>query len=467
MPNQIAERAGVRVGDIIVAMDLNPTSDVAASTEASKGKDHFDLSHLTKASRVDLFRRQDVSSLRLHMYRAENVDLAKQGQEFLDKSIQLSLAVMGLHKSNKDKLALAKERWYCSACRSFPTTSSTPTGGDEGGTSQSIHQKAFCCRSVVRRLAVEWYARPFVDEDHGEGDSAPPKLSKGRAHDCYVSLRRLDGMFSHIMEKHADKPAGTIAKDVQSELEEVSPFFYAPPSSSFRAGRKRLEWAPVELEIDPFRLLCKGMGLILSSTSALEESGSDNSLLLEQRAKLARHFLPLFSSYCLDSSTGWEASQGNSNKNAVVRGPPNTIIAHCPPFLRKPCSCCGVRPTKDGTAMVGFCSENCRVAFEKGWLVDTVTGDNTSESARCAEERIVSPPLSKVAEERCHAYDTNSSLVGSTILVMPDDPLFDQVCTKIGVRLPVPPTVPPLSSFIYEPLPNLLSSLSIIIVSPI
>ena len=441
MSNQIAERAGVRVGDIIVAMDLNPTTigdDVATSTGASKGKEHFDLSHLTKASRVDLFRRQDVSSLRLHIYRAENVNLAKQGQEFLDKSIQLSLAVMGLHNSNKGKLALAKERWYCSACRSSPTTSSAPTpstGGDEGETSQSIHRKAFCCRSVVRRLAVEWYARPFVDEDHGQGDSAPPKLSKGHAHDCYVSLRRLDGMLSHIMEKHADKPAGTIAKDVESELEEVSPFFYAPPSSSSRAGRKRLEWAPVELEIDPFRLLCKGIGLIVSSTSVLEESGSDNSLLLEQKAKLARHFLPLFSSYCLDSSTGWEASQGDSNNNVVVRGPPNTIIAHCPPFLRQPCSCCGVRPTKDSTEMVGFCSENCRVAFEKGWLVDTVTGDNTPESSRSAEERIVSSALSKAAEERCHAYDTNSSLVGSTILVMPDDPLFDQVCTTIGVRL--------------------------------
>jgi endogenous inhibitor of DNA gyrase (YacG/DUF329 family) len=138
----------------------------------------------------------------------------------------------------------------------------------------------------------------------------------------------------------------------------------------------------------------------------------------------------------LDSSTGWEASQGDSNNNIVVRGPPNTIIAHCPPFLRQPCSCCGVRPTKDSTEMVGFCSENCRVAFEKGWLVGTVTGDNTSESARSAEERIVSSALSKAAEERCHAYDNNSSLVGSTILVLPDDPLFDKVCTTIGVRLP-------------------------------
>jgi len=433
MPNMIAEKAGVRVGDIIVAMDLNPTTgdDVTTSPEATKEKDRYDLSRQTTKSRVELFRKQDVSSLRLHIYRPENIDFAKQGREFLDKSIQLSLAVMGLHKSNKGKAALAKQRWSCSACRSSPTTSSIPAGGDEGETSQSIHSKAFCCRSVVRRLAVEWYARPFVDEVHCQGDSTCSEPSKGQAHDCYVSLRRLDGMFSSIMEKHEDKPAGTLAIDVKSEAEEISPFFYAPPSSSSRAGRKRLEWAPVELEIDPFRLLCKGMDLLLSSTPKLEESGSDNSLILERKAKLAHHFLPLFSSYCLDSSIGWGVAQGDSNNNTVVRGPPNTIIAHCPPFLRQPCSCCGVRPTKDSTEVVGFCSESCRSAFKQGWLIDTSAGDKTSNTARSAEERNVQS-LSKEEEKR-QAYEINSSLVGSTILVLPDDPLFDKVCRTIMI----------------------------------
>ena len=44
-PDTIAERAGVRVGDIVVAMDLNPTlgGDVPSASE-TPSKNHYDLS---------------------------------------------------------------------------------------------------------------------------------------------------------------------------------------------------------------------------------------------------------------------------------------------------------------------------------------------------------------------------------------------------------------------------------------
>lgn len=32
-------------------------------------------------------------------------------------------------------------------------------------------------------------------------------------------------------------------------------------------------------------------------------------------------------------------------------------------------------------------------------------------------------------------YDIHSSIVGSTVLVLPNDPLFDTVCKMVGVRL--------------------------------
>jgi len=440
MPGMIAEKAGVRVGDIIVAVDLNPKISDAANSNTSKAKGRFDLSKETTKNRVDLFRKQNVSAMRLQIYRPENVDVAKQGQEFLDKSVRLSLSVIGLYKSNKGKAVLAKQRWRCSACRSLPPPSSVPTGDDEGGKSQSIYDQAFCCRSVVRRLAVEWYALPFVDEDSHQSDSVTAMESKARAsghsHDCYASLRRLDGMFSSIMEKHADVSAMHNSTISEGGSGEVSPFFYTPPSSSSRVGRKRLEWAPVELENDPFRLLCKGMGLLLSSVPALEGSGGDKDLLSEQKARLARHFLPLFSSFCLDSSMDWEkvqdvSSSDSPNKSVTFQGGPNTIVAHCPPFLRQPCSCCGVRPTNDSTHMVGFCSENCRTSFERGWLLDGTAGEIDSKAPSGEEE--ANDLISSKAEEKRQAYDINSSIVGSTILVLPDDALFDAVCKMVNV----------------------------------
>ena len=439
----IAEKAGVRVGDIIVAIDLNPTpGDDGPSSTETPSKAQYDLSKLSTKDRVDLFKKQDVSAVKLHVYRPENFDFAKQGREFLEKAVQLSMPIVGLYKSNKGKAVLTTKRWKCSECRSPPPPSPAPTSDEEGAKSQSIYNQALCCRSVVRRLAVEWYARPFVDEDHRQSDSAgavaasKAKTSK-HSHEYCISLRRLDGMFSSIMEKHTNVSNVDNVELVESGAEEVSPFFYTPPSSSSRASRKRLEWAPEELESDPFRLLCKGMGLLLSSAPALEGPSSDNGLLLEQKARLARHFLPLFSSCCLDSSVEWETMQGDSsigssNGRVNFRGPLDTIVSRCPPFLRKPCSCCGVRPTSDSTSTAGFCSEICRAAFEKGWLIQCDPKAASTVSSRSEESK--DPPLSK-AGGKCRMYDIHSSIVGSTVLVLPNDPLFDTVCKMVGVRL--------------------------------
>ena len=442
-PDTSAERAGVRVGDIVVAMDLNPTlGDDAPSASEAPSKNYYDLSDLMPRERVDLFKKHDVSAVKLHIYRPENVDFAKQGKEFLEKAVQLSMPVMGLYKSNKDKALLTKHRWRCSECRSSQAPSSAPTSEEARGKSRSRYNKAFCCRSVIRRLAVEWYARPFVDEGHRQNHSATAIAgSKAKlpehSHDFCISLRRLDGMFSSIMEEHADVLTVDNTKLTESGAEEVSPFFYTPPSPSSRASRERLEWAPVELEADPFSLLCKGMSLLLSSALVPEGPDSNDGLLREQKTRLARHFLPLFSSYCLDSSIDWETQRmqgdsgsGSSNGRLVFQGPPDTIVAHCPPFLRQPCSCCGVRPTEDSTLAAGFCSENCEASFEQGWLL------RSDPKPVSSEEEPKDPALSK-EEGKCRMYDINSSVVGSTVLVLPDDPLFDTVCQMVGVRLSI------------------------------
>ena len=440
-PDTIAERAGVRVGDIVVAMDLNPTlgGDVPSASE-TPSKNHYDLSDLMPKERVDLFKKHDVSAVKLHIYRPENVDFAKQGKDFLEKAVQLSMPVIGLYKSNKGKALLTKHRWKCSECRSPRTPSSGPTSEEAGGKSQSTYNKAFCCRTVIRRLAVEWYARPFVDEDQRQSNSVPAvagskaKTSK-HSHDFWISLRRLDGMFSSIMEKHANASTVDNTKLTETGAEEVCPFFYTPPSPSSRASRKRLEWATVELEADPFRLLCKGMSILLSSAPVPEGPDSNDGLLREQKTRLARHFLPLFSSYCLDSSIDWETQRMrgdsgsvSSNGRLVFQGPRDTIVAHCPPFLRQPCSCCGVRSIDDSTLTAGFCSETCAAAFDQGWLL------KNDPKPVSREEDPKDPALSK-AEKKCRMYDINSSIVGSTVLVLPDDPLFDTICQMVGVRI--------------------------------
>lgn len=441
-PDTIAERAGVRVGDIVVAMDLNPKlGGDAPSASETPSKNHYDLSDLMPKDRVDLFKKHDVSAVKLHIYRPENVDFAKQGKEFLEKAVQLSMPVMGLYKSNKGKALLIKRRWRCSECRSPQAPSSAPTGEEAGGKSQSIYNKAFCCRTVIRRLAVEWYARPFVDEDHRQSSSSTvvAASSKSRSsrysHNSYISLRRLDGMFSSIMEEHADVSTVDNTKLTENGGEEVSPFFYTPPSPSSRASRKRLEWAPVELEADPFHLLCKGMSLLLSSVPVPEGPDSNDGLLREQKTRLARHFLPLFSSYCLDASIDWETKQmqgdsgsGSSTRRLVFQGPRDTIVAYCPPSLRRPCSCCGVRSIDDSTLTAGFCSETCAAAFDQGWLL------KSDPKPVSREEEPKDPALSK-AEKKCRMYDINSSIVGSTVLVLPDDPLFDTICQMVGVRI--------------------------------
>lgn len=442
-PDTIAEKAGVRVGDIVVAIDLNPTiGGDAPSASEMPPKNHFDLSDLMPKQRVDLFKKHDVSAVKLHIYRPQNIDFAKQGKEFLEKAVQLSMPVMGLYNSNEGKAVLSKERWKCSECRSPQDPSTAPASEEVGGKSQSLYNKAFCCRAVIRRLAVEWYARPFVDEDHRQSNSATVVVASSKSkttrysHNSCISLRRLDGMFSSIMEEHATN-ASTVDNTelAESGAEEVSPFFYTPPSLSSRASRKRLDWAPVELEADPFRLLCKGMSLLLSSASVPEGHDSTDGLLREQKTRLARHFLPLFSSYCLDSSIDWETKQmqsscgsGSSHGRLVFQGPRDTIVAHCPPFLRRPCNCCGVRSINDSTQTAGFCSETCEAAFEQGWLLKSDPKPNSRK------EEPKDPALAKT-EKKCRMYDINSSIVGSTVLVLPDDPLFDTICQMVGVRL--------------------------------
>lgn len=373
--------------------------------------------------------------MRLHIYRSENIDLFRKGKDFCEMSKKLCSAVTGCYSADDMKTILGRKRWYCTDCRlgRDAASSSSPRRP-----SRSIHREALCCRSVIRRLAVEWYARPFLDENQGKGQKANAASSSlPRAQEYHVSLRRLDGMFCAIMEKsanHDNSNATDTSTDATRSTDatdsEISPFFFLPPWSV--PGRTRLEWAPVELEQDPFRLLCKGMELLLTSPS----DASDSDDLHKQRRELARHFLPLFSSYCLDSSANWASTQASSSGEAapgspLVRGPPDTVVRLCPPFLHKPCNCCGVRASKQDDGLEGFCSEQCRRAFYDGWLIYR-THSNSIEAPPEATRN--DAQISSSAQKKCQAYDVNSSIVGSTILALPGDPLLDLLWAQLGVR---------------------------------
>ena len=444
-PGKVAEECGVKKGDIIAAIgigsDENTTGD-HDDTSSSSAYFH-DLAGKSKDERVSLFKRQQVAEMRLHIFRSENIDLVRIGEEFLEASKKISSSVLGAFATDEGEAFLAENRWYCSDCRL-----SQDAGSLLARRSSSIHHEALCCRSVIRRLAVEWYARPFLDEDQdqdvGTGSTSNPK------HAQHVSLRRLDGMFCSIMEKYANHdsatgeatstspnsavPAAAMAIADNAILgAETSPFFLLPPWSV--SGRARLDWAPREMEKDPFRLLCKGIELILTTPPS---DTCDSDGLQEERKELARHFLPLFSSYCLDSSASWISAEASVNDGAsgptFVRGPPNTIVRLCPPFLRRPCNCCGVRASKSDDNLEGLCSEACKRALNNGWLSNSASSKSAESPAATGTSAKNKARTLSNSEAKCQAYDINSSFVGSTILALPGDPLLEGLWTQLQVR---------------------------------
>jgi hypothetical protein len=241
---------------------------------------------------------------------------------------------------------------------------------DTTHSTQNILQEAQNCRSVLRRIAMESYALPFATE------------SISSSH--LPSLRRIDSMMTYIIDQQSSR----------NTCQNLSRAFLVPP---WMNSGGRLDWVTVDIEKRPMELLCKAMSVIFDSN--LSDVSAEKALF--------RHFLFTFSSWCI------QALKSDSHKTI---GPPEVFRNIRAPWLRPSCSVCTGRP----------CSE---------------TSQSLCDNSRCAaradsiQSRLEDLGIDEVQSisKALKSYNDCASLVGTTLLVLPSDPLVKGVTRVVPI----------------------------------
>lgn len=245
----------------------------------------------------------------------------------------------------------------------------------QGTDVESIRKEALNCRAVVRRISLESYAQPFEDEEIYTDSSAgvDPDI---------CSLRRLDAMLSWIIHDNLSSSEEQHPPTAKAILLQNS--FFKP--SWHLSARARLDWAPVDLEKKPAELFLAGMGILLRRKRT---ASSQHSLLPTfERQKLA------FLSHFIHLQLCW----GHF-------APPESAIQARAPWPSKSCSTCFARA---------------------GTLLHN--GQPICKSALCIRRVEETNMLGRKA-----TYKNHARLVGSSILVFPDDPLLLEVNKAVRV----------------------------------
>ena len=345
-------RAGLQVGDIIIGVEL---IKFAHPEDAEKygGPCKFDLSELSSKDRLALLK---VESLKLNLIILRPpinvVEIATtwyNGTKRLNKKILTVLRGMSTLKL-----------WYCGNC----VRSINPKE------SRSVFLEAAYCRSVIRRIGMESYARPFL-----EGNQTPESN-----HFC---LRRLDSMMTHIM---------------RLESKETS-YDYAPESflapSSDNSTPRRLSWASEGVEGRPMELLCESMKALVNA------SFPGKCDLNTHRSALLRHFLMTFSSWCVGSIA-------ISNSHRQLLGPPEIFqFCRAPWFEIK-------HTTLNETCNNQLCNNQAARSKSHTGDIDRVEAEKIGT---CMKE-----------------YSAHASLVGKSFLVLPSDPLVEYVSKIVHIE---------------------------------
>jgi hypothetical protein len=226
-----------------------------------------------------------------------------------------------------------------------------------------ILREAHYCRSLIRRLSVEECGRTYYDVPI-ESDKAVKNSSKS-GFSVFVSLRRLELMMESIIARYS------VDKSLESN------------DACFFVGSKRLDWAPDAMESKPLELLCRGIDHIATQTIAIELDCQefrrpDGSILF-------KNFLRLFCSWCLAGSPATRL----------------LVATKCPVFASslawtknlRFCSLCGVWQSDASEEVCSYCL------------------------------RMQLSPTPDYHDTLCW-YEKCSSLIGSTILLLPGDPLL-------------------------------------------
>ena len=352
-PNACSGREALQLGDVIVGAEL---FDFANETEelkhrSSSVKKFFELKN--NGERLALLR-QPAKTLKLIVKRSS--------KNIVDATLAW---IVSLRECNRHLAAAQKATeclWFCQACGVMGPGEST----------QTIKREASFCKAVIRNLAVDKDELSGYNENGASGDEE------------VASLRRLDCMMDWICLSKS-----RVNENVEDDC---SPFFF---------NRRRLGWAPKEMESSPFTLLCRGIHLLISQYRDCDKENRQVVRLDSSECRdehILTSFLRKFCSWCLASS--------KVSSLPSTCGPPLFATHSFFPSLVKFCQSCCVRALKD-PEISKFCLTCVEAVEESSELPPRVDGViKTSES--CA------------------------SLVGNIVLCLPDDPLVKSVQEELG-----------------------------------
>lgn len=353
----------LQVGDVITGVEFVAFAGIGEAKYASSTLHR--LEKMDRKNRGDIFR-EPATKIRLVVARPSK-NLVLEAKRWLEQ-----LQVFNAYQID----LLTENFWFCPQCHWEPTASQTETKG--GG---DLNRDALHCQAVIRRIARQEECRVFHDENTVNVDSE--EESGGKGDENVVSLKRLDNMMDWICNR--------ATHDATDSPRDCSPFFFA---------RRRLSWAPKELESSPFTLLCRGIGLLASPNRKMSNQLHRLSVC---RRELLKHFLRAFCSWCL-------ASQPTADLPITTRGPSLYAMRSVFPSEKSYCHCCSVRSLEYPLANA-FCTSCLKLASEETTRMDKVV-------SRC----------DLVAE----SYEKCAALVGKSILCLPGDPFLSAASSKLA-----------------------------------
>ena len=245
------------------------------------------------------------------------------------------------------------------------------------GEKARTHREAKFCRAVIRRLGMEAYGIPFFDE--------PAKFPV-----VTVSLRRLDRMMDRIM-LHSSNVAEIVSSDT-----------HLSSDAAFFVSGSRVDWAPGSLVTKPVELLCRGICQMIQCHAKLPQRPKTTlASHTEDQRLFISHFLRIFCSWCL--------APGLENFSAVGPAP---------------------QAANARDASVDLCCESCLVRSIPESSSVLICDLCVAAEASISKDPKLGPVLA--------SYEMCAALVGTTVLVLPDDNLtlsVKETLGRAGVRL--------------------------------
>lgn len=362
MNDGCGKRSGVQLGDVIVAIEH---VEVPNPEFVDKVGELFEFSQVeTCKERIDLLRVPS-TQLKLHIRRPSR----KIVQESRLWFHALKLANCGF------KAFSECQNMVLNVCAGCQLDSKTLIQDD---IEMSILKEAGRCRAAIRRIGQEQFAAPFLDATHS---SLSPTTCEN--HGRFFSLRRLDAMMTSIIAKITYG-----SDDHRASL--LSAAFMLPPEVELGDDRRRLHWAPERLEKEPLNLIFES----LLAWCQVVENGSTRK---KHKAKMLRMFMLLIPPWIILPRLSFEG--------VLTKGPPDLFLQVREPWLAPTCIFCAIRPSSEG--FVACETASCREFMRK-------------DNEKIGEPKKVD---STVLLTNILAYNECSSLVGTTLLVPPSDPL--------------------------------------------